>query len=455
MFQCCYILPIPSDLMAEYVADISDPKHRAEQDSYLRHLELENDIPLGKQVIWPSPGFVIKMKKVRSTEEKEIMLNKNKIDKCKSKIFINIVYSDKIEKPTAESESIVNERSKKRARKWSLPYYLGPLRFEEDHNKVLVQTSDCCFHPNALIYASNSDSFRNLLVQSARDGVTKQSISKGKEETIGPSYHILKDVKYKNGSPPMMMCNSSDIKMVAKPLVEVRTNSSIPYRNDTLSAVKDKSIIEEGIKENLLLESSKDAKSCIRKHNSLESDEPFLKNALNQGFLMKDSKDKKYTKKIVKARKENIDEDLRLNEPYYEIVEQGNFQLCNEMQPSSNRPRVLIVRITLLGIKSSKDINLDITQHRLMLKSMNKYSLNLKLPYPVLEDEGQAKFDSSMSILSITLPVISLTSIKSSRVCHIPNNDAIDNTNQHQDCDELKSACLDTHLLCAEVSCTQ
>ena len=50
------------DLMAEYVSEISDPKHRAEQDQYIRQLEGQNELPPGKDIIRPEPGFVMKFK---------------------------------------------------------------------------------------------------------------------------------------------------------------------------------------------------------------------------------------------------------------------------------------------------------------------------------------------------------------------------------------------------------
>ena len=32
-------------MMSEYVDEISDPKHRAEQDAYIRQMEAEGDVP--------------------------------------------------------------------------------------------------------------------------------------------------------------------------------------------------------------------------------------------------------------------------------------------------------------------------------------------------------------------------------------------------------------------------
>ena len=41
-------------LMAEYISEISDPKHRAEQEEYIAMLESQNEVPDGKTLVRPS-----------------------------------------------------------------------------------------------------------------------------------------------------------------------------------------------------------------------------------------------------------------------------------------------------------------------------------------------------------------------------------------------------------------
>ena len=41
-------------MMAEYVDEISDPKHRAEQDAYIREMEAKGETPKDKRVIHPA-----------------------------------------------------------------------------------------------------------------------------------------------------------------------------------------------------------------------------------------------------------------------------------------------------------------------------------------------------------------------------------------------------------------
>ena len=54
-----------------------------------------------------------------------------------------------------------------------------------------------------------------------------------------------------------------------------------------------------------------------------------------------------------------------------------------------------------------KGIDLDVLEHLLTLESSLPvaYKLVLKLPYPVHDDQGSAKFDKSLHTLAVTLPV--------------------------------------------------
>lgn len=97
----------------------------------------------------PTAGFVAKTKKIENGTE--------------SKIFINIVNSEKIAAPT--------KKSTPEGQNWSLPYSLGPPHMEKDKGGELVPAFDCCFHPEALTFANRSKQFRDLLVSTAISGI--------------------------------------------------------------------------------------------------------------------------------------------------------------------------------------------------------------------------------------------------------------------------------------------
>ena len=98
-------------LFTEYVDELQNPENRAETEAYITQLEGEQKLPAGKELIRPTPAFVTKVHKLLK-------------DNTKEKIFINIVSSDKIIKPSKEvAKDGVN---------WSLPYSLGPPHMEKD-----------------------------------------------------------------------------------------------------------------------------------------------------------------------------------------------------------------------------------------------------------------------------------------------------------------------------------
>ena len=80
------------DMMGDYVNEISDPKHRAEQDQYLHELVERGEMPPGTELIEPKAGFCIKTSSKRMISD----INKTFFDQ---KTFINVCWHDSIEKP--------------------------------------------------------------------------------------------------------------------------------------------------------------------------------------------------------------------------------------------------------------------------------------------------------------------------------------------------------------------
>ena len=88
-------------------------------------------------------------------------------------------------------------------------------------------------------------------------------------------------------------------------------------------------------------------------------------------------------------------------EPEYELKYRYE-QSLSEVDPV--RPSELVIQISLPDMSSAKDIDLDVLEHLLTLES-TKHKLVLKLPYPVHEDQGEAKFDKAKHNLAVSLPV--------------------------------------------------
>jgi dynein assembly factor 2 len=81
----------------------------------------------------------------------------------KEKVFLNIVSSEKITKPSHETT--------KEGTNWQLPYSLGPPHMEKDKSGSNAPCFDCCFHPQAIQLGKSQKEFRDLLINTAIDGV--------------------------------------------------------------------------------------------------------------------------------------------------------------------------------------------------------------------------------------------------------------------------------------------
>jgi dynein assembly factor 2, axonemal len=103
------------------VADLQNPEYRAETEAYIGQLENEDKVPQGKELIRPEKGFVAKSRK------------KDQKDKTDTKVFINIVQSEKITKPTKTDTA--------KGQNWSLPYSLGPPHMEKDKVSSIISSS--------------------------------------------------------------------------------------------------------------------------------------------------------------------------------------------------------------------------------------------------------------------------------------------------------------------------
>jgi len=80
------------DMMGDYVNEISDPKHRPEQDQYLKELEERGELPPGTELIQPDAGFCIKtLSKKMVSDFKKTFFDQ--------KTFINVCWHDTIDKP--------------------------------------------------------------------------------------------------------------------------------------------------------------------------------------------------------------------------------------------------------------------------------------------------------------------------------------------------------------------
>jgi len=101
-------------------------------------------------------------------------------------------------------------------------------------------------------------------------------------------------------------------------------------------------------------------------------------------------------------------------EPQYEVVHRGALDLQEAWDGAADGrtklhnplPRALVVRVQLPRLDSVAGVDLDVSQHRILLSKPEMYRLDLKLPYKVDDSKGKAKFDKACCVLELVLPVV-------------------------------------------------
>lgn len=393
-------------LLSEYVDDISDPRHRAEQNEYIRYLEQQNASPQGKKLIRPKPGFVLKLKYFHETTPKSALSRVESLPPPK-KLFVNIVTSVDIQPPSLKDRNLEEGTS------WSIPYTVGPMRTEHDTSKQnLVPTYDCCFHPNALTLAESNAQFKEVIVGVARQGVLKQMKSSeyyGREVKIDDSfYRVLKGKTYISNEPTVLVVSNSALTGSA-----ANTGTTDPSCIAALGS-KDKAS-----------NTSNDCKvDQFKKAKSHKASAPQDDNSRSILF----------TPQIASAAGVDDGNQRECIIPNYSISERGVFDIAGSdaqlvTNKASTRPQFLVVRINLPTISSISELDLEVSEERLVLTSLppsknimpNKspgkhpstsskvrstnYALSCKLPYSTWADQGQAEWNKAKRVLTVTLPV--------------------------------------------------
>ena len=231
---------------------------------------------------------------------------------------------------------------------WSIPFALGPVRLEADKQNNLVSTFDCCFHPLSLRHAHSRTEFLDLLINVAKDAVGTTFKMSGDEVEMAEGYTLLRGVKYKSGTTPKALL--------------VGTEDPAP--------------------------SSKETKANVQRKD------PTLPEPVSAGG---------------NSTKDNDGKPIT---PKYHLAEQGVFDIgeytTQTHAPASRRPRQLVVRVFVDEAKSAADVNLDVSPSILKIAPSSKcmYELEVKLPYPVNSQKGNARFDAKKKTLVVTLPVV-------------------------------------------------
>lgn len=135
-------------LLIEYAEEVRDPDNRRTYEKEIIQLEKERGVDV--TFVNPEPGYVIKT-------------SVNGERKC----FLNISKNDVVARPTSQPSYEQGHRGLQ----WSIPYTLIPPRDDLDKKNVRCVVFDVVFHPDTIYLASKNARFREIVNNTAMDGV--------------------------------------------------------------------------------------------------------------------------------------------------------------------------------------------------------------------------------------------------------------------------------------------
>ncbi|CAK9819402.1 Protein kintoun [Anthophora quadrimaculata] len=330
-------------LLIEYAEEVTDPENRKIYEKEITQLEKERGVDV--TFVNPEPGYVIKT-------------SVNGERKC----FLNISKSDIVTRPT--SQPLFEQGH--RGLQWSIPYTLIPPRDDLDKKNVRCMVFDVVFHPDTIYLSSKNAQFREIVNNTAMDGVES-------------NFKVKLDRK--NLKFPKM-----NYKGVCHPTV-IRKPSKEPPKKEL---DMDPEIYQK-------LMSSYD-QSREQQFKSMEK------------MSKRPTPPTTYYKEKVE---ENGDTNSRYVTPKFSIkyqsdVELEDFSNSRNARMNAAVPKKLIITVDLPLLKTPTDASLDVRERFLSIKSEKpaKYLLELPLPYRVDADWGNARFDPRYKKLIVTLPVI-------------------------------------------------
>lgn len=265
----------------------------------------------------------------------------------KQKAFINICSNENINKPS--SSASVKDGSK--GLEWSVPHSLSPPREDLDNKGVRCQVYDVLFHPNTLHLTSKNRDFYSMVNNIALSAVES-------------NFNVNLDKK------------------------------NLKFPKLTYKGLQHVSIMRKPTEDGPVEHTAEEQPLFDKIYAEIDSQKPVPQK-------------KKKTK-----NSKHKEEDPDYTTPKYLIkhrshIDIQDFTNSRNATQDQNVPKELVLEVYLPLLRSSSDMQLDVTEKTVQLISEKpaKYKLFLTLPFQVLENKGTAKFDKELKKLVITLPV--------------------------------------------------
>ncbi|KEP65721.1 UNVERIFIED_CONTAM: hypothetical protein HHA_249290 [Hammondia hammondi] len=384
-------------LLHNYVDEISDPKHKKEQEDYILQLEEQGDMPKGCVLLRPEIGCCVKS---------DVVYPNGVYQKC----FINICHSPWIQDFTVEPRdggSAVD-----------LPYSIGAPRPDKDKHGSACLTFDVCISTNTFGQCHRQPTLLRVLIESCTEKVNACYL-KGRER-IHPDFQVLPKMKCKGDLPGLMSIREDLIKNKEK-FWEQREKELESRRLHKQSDGAGKEVLTR--KDLKKLTKQAKAKSRIRSQgrrneSAAPESSPAVPEASGREALdgqegQKIDKDEEF---LQDERDLNRRRTTELQPGEVRIIHQGKVDLSELFGQNSTLPMAKAVPENLrveihLGcsVTSSADIDVSISDDNKTLTIAQKSDPSVvhavPLPHAVDVSKGRAQFFRESHHLHLVLPV--------------------------------------------------
>ncbi len=359
----------------EYLDELTDPAGRKEREEYMLEQEKHNDLPPNTHLVRPEALMCLK------TYTRRLLSNQGVRKYIDQKLFINVCTSPHMDPP--EKVEVVQNGQKMQS--WSLPYTLSKPRPAKDNKGEICMAVDIIF--NSKCKASvQFEEFRKMLCDTAVDAVN--TLIKEYNEKASQNYKLLKKLKYKGGVPEFIL-------MKKRGKTEGKSALSENLKADSHMPEVMKDILKEKEKAAAGGNPSKPKEEKVDEDSTLDVD-------ITASEAIKEQKKAKKSKKI-KAHNEA---------PKYTITESHTADMSEcfdgpstAPKPLKKVPNVLVIKVELPGVRSTKDAKLELQEKRLKFQYLDHYVLDIPLPYVVNEKSAKAKYDKDKEMLVLEVEV--------------------------------------------------
>lgn len=276
----------------------------------------------------------------------------------KEKCFVNICSSTTVGKPSCKPST----QNSTKGMNWSIPHSLSQPRDDTDKSSKKCIVYDVVFHPDTCHMTEKNSRFRQMVENIALNAVERNfSVNLDKVNVKRPK------MKYK-GMP--------QTSMIRVPRKDTKSSTTSQDQNDPLAFPYP---------------------PMNNNHDQCEDSAKSNPNLIS----------------VISDAGTTVDEKKEFVQPQYNLVHRGYFDIKNyyamsDQTVASTRPRELVLTIELPMLKSAEPLELEISESCVYLECTKpvKYKLDIKLPFPVDDTKGSAKFDKSKKRLIVTLEVL-------------------------------------------------